>query len=175
MSDEKLERYMEIHEWMLTEEAKYLQLGFEGTDYQKDANGKVISFNDPDTGKPFDIITKYPATGMLTMGSWRFDDSIDLNWPNTNIRADIKQVAIDNMKQRDPYPLKENLKLRLVPTPAKDLVMNTDFVNDYSVMIMGKEPIETAFAAMKQKLLDSGLQAAIDEVNAEAVKLGINP
>jgi hypothetical protein len=170
MSDEKLERYLEIHEWMLSDEARYMQLGFEGTEYKKDANGKIISFNDPETGKPFDVAVKYPATGLLSLVSWRFEDGADLNWPDTNIRADIKQIALDNMAARDPYPLKQNVKLRLLPTPAKDLVMNTDFVNDYSMMIMGKDPVDAAFATFKQNMLAGGLQAAIDEVNVDAGK-----
>jgi hypothetical protein len=53
--------------------------------------------------------------------------------------------------------------------------MNTDFVNDFSTIIMGKDPVKGAFESMRQKLLAGGLQAAIDEVNVEAAKLGINP
>lgn len=175
LPDEKLERYLEIHEWMTTEEANLYSLGFEGKEYTKDASGKIVTFNDPDTGKPYDIAKRYPATGMLTLVSWRFENALDPNWPDTTIRAPIKEIARKNMEERDPYPLKQNIKLRLVSTPSKNLAVDADFGTEYALIIMSKDPVETTFAQAKEKLLATGIQGAIDEVNAAAAQLGINP
>jgi len=180
LSDEKLERYLEIHEWMTTEEAKYYTLGFEGKEYMIDENGQIVLFNDPETGMPYAINKKYPATGMLTMVSWRFENDIDPDWPSgymptADVRRTVKGIAARNMAERDPHPLKQNIKLRLVSTPSKDLATGVDFATEYALIIMSKEPVEQAFARAKENMLAQGIQPAIDEVNQAAAQLGINP
>lgn len=175
LSDEKLERYMEIHEWMYSEEARFLNLGFEGKHYMVGDDGKIVSFNDPETGQPYDIGKLYPATGMLSMISWRFEDNVDPKWPDARIRANIKEKAIANMKERDANPWPANIKLMLVSTPSKDLASGVDYMTEFSLIIMGKEPVEQALAKAQANMLAQGIQPAIDEVNAAAAELGITP
>ncbi len=175
LSDEKLERYLEFHEWMLSEEARYLQLGFEGKEYSIDEEGRVVSYNDPETGQPYDIAKKYPATGLFSLVSWRFEDAMDPKWPDTRIRAPIKELARKNMEERDANRIPSNIKLQLISTPSKDLATGADYMTELSLVIMSKEPVEQAFEKAKQNLLATGIQAAIDEVNAEAMRLGLNP
>lgn len=175
LSDEKLERYLEIHEWLYSDEARFLQLGFEGEHYKFDDSGKIISFNDPETGKAFDIKKMYPATGILTMISWRFEDNVDPIWPDATIRADIKEKALANMKARDANPTPSNIKLQLISTPSKDLATGVDFMTEFSLIVMSKESVEQAFEKAKQNMLAQGIQPAIDEVNAAAAELGITP
>jgi len=175
LSDEKLERFLELYEWMLSEEARYLKLGFEGREYTIDDQGRVVSFNDPETGKPYDIGKKYPATGILSMVSWRFEDAMDPKWPDTRIRAPIKELARRNMEERDSNKTPSNVKLALVSTPSKDLATGVDFMTEFSLIIMGTEPVEAAFARAKENMLAQGIQPAIDEVNLAALELGITP
>lgn len=173
LEDEKLDRYLEFHNWLLSDEAKYLlNLGIEGTHYSKTADGKIVTFNDPVTGQPYEISKLYPATNIKSIASWQFDLDADFNWPSTTIRDDIKQVAKEIRDLRNQFIFPTTIEASLISTPAKDSLEQT-FYDDFSQMVMSKDDIEATFTQYVKDQLAIGTQDAIDEVNAEIERLGI--
>lgn len=172
LEDEKLQRYLMLHDWLLTEEGKYLQLGFEGEQYKKDKDGKVITFNDPKTGKPYEIYKLFPANGLLYCATYGFDFDADPNWPSTDYRDNVRQAAKDFRESYAQYPYPRNIKMMFLSTPAKDSLA-FDPYGEMAMLVMGNEPIATAWDKYVQKALDAGCQAAIDEVNAAAPGIGL--
>jgi ABC-type glycerol-3-phosphate transport system substrate-binding protein len=171
--DDKLDRFLEFYDWLLGDEAKYLcGLGFEGRHYQKTADGKVVTFNDPATGAPYDIVKLFPFAGIVGVTDWGFDHDSDFGWPSVNIRDNIKQLSKEMRDARNPNLLPANIELRLVSTPSKD-TLNIDFMSDFSNMVMSTENMDAQFAAFIEKVMATGGQQAIEEVTAEASKLGL--
>lgn len=173
LEDEKLDRYLALHDWLMTDEARYYKLGFEGEHYSKDSDGKIVTFNDPNTGRPYAIWQMYPATGLLDFVTWGLDTDADLNWPSLDYREDLKMVAKEFRDANNQYPYQVNIEPMFISTPAKD-TFSFDAMGEFALMVMGDESIDTAFETFITKAMDAGARQAIDELNAEANRLGID-
>ncbi len=173
VSDEKLDRIMELIDWMLTDEAKsYYRYGIEGKTYKK-TNGKIEMLNDPATGKPFNLSTVYPSRRIFVFSDW--DQDFNAQIPgNPAIPDNIKTFSNEATKLINAAVLPEKLEVKLLSTPAKDSLM-VNFQDEFNKMILSDGDIEKLFNDFVNAALKSGVQQAITEVNAAATKAGIKP
>jgi putative aldouronate transport system substrate-binding protein len=172
LEDGKLDRYLMFHDWLLTDEANYYRLGFEGKEYQIDAAGKVVTYNDPATGQPYEIGKLYPATGLLNLSTWGLSNDLNPAWPNADYKDNLRAANQEFRDGINQYPFPVNINIMFISTPAKD-GLAFDYGAEMANMAMSATPIADAWAGYVQKAMDAGAQQAIDEVNAKAAEMGI--
>ncbi|MDR0561490.1 MAG: extracellular solute-binding protein [Spirochaetaceae bacterium] len=167
ISDEKLDRYLEFHNWAMSEEGKSYKLGFEGVTWEKNAEGDYQYIKDSNGQNPV-IAELYKSVGLLNMPSWGFELACDFKWPMERYgiyASEVRELSAWARAQRNPYAVPVNIAVKLVNTPAKMEADSFNFSNAVAEIIMGKEPVETMFAAMVKKAMDSGHREAIEDVN----------
>jgi putative aldouronate transport system substrate-binding protein len=171
VDDEKLDRFLELIEYLMKPEAKnMMRYGFEGVDY-KINNGKVEPTIDPATNEPVNIASKYPSSVMNELSDWDFDNLID-NPLDTSVPQAIKDLAAANREKYNPAALQQNFALAYVNVPSKETVVISSG-DTFKQIIMGTEDVETMFAAFKKDCKDKGIDKLIEEVNAKAKELGL--
>jgi ABC-type glycerol-3-phosphate transport system substrate-binding protein len=171
VDDEKLDRFLELNEYLMNPDIKnMLRYGFEGVDY-KINNGKVEPTVDPATNQPVNIMDKYPSSVVSELSDWDFDNLID-NPLDSIVPQAIKDLGAATREKYNPAALQENFALRYINVPSKEttIINQNDSIKQ---IIMGKEDVETMFAAFKQDCKDKGIDKVIEEVNAKASELGL--
>jgi ABC-type glycerol-3-phosphate transport system substrate-binding protein len=167
LSDEKLDRYLEFHNWAMSEEGRNYKLGFEGVTWERNAAGEYQYIKAANGQNPV-IADLYKSVGLLSMPSWGFELSCDHKWPmeRFGIYAEqVRDVSDWARAQRNPYAVPVEIAVKLVNTPAKMEADSFNFTTAVAEIIMGNEPVETMFNAMVQKAMDSGFRQAIEDVN----------
>ncbi len=173
MDDEKLERYLEFHEWLLSDEGiRLMRLGFENKHWKFDEQGRIVTMNDPETGQPYEVWKIYPAATLYQLSSWGFDLNIDMNWPTPGIDRRAKEITLQNIEIWKKYKYVPDFRTTVIQTQAQE-TYKLDTTTDWTNIIMGDKPAAEAFKQWVQDQLQKGGQAWIDEFNAEAQKLGI--
>ena len=89
ISDEALERFMDMYEWLASDEGFYLgAVGIEGKDYQIEADGTVTMLwdKDPETGA---YVTPYQPNAHRFVTMNRLSEGWDLNNPAADADARI--------------------------------------------------------------------------------------
>jgi putative aldouronate transport system substrate-binding protein len=171
VDDEKLDRILEMYEYLMKPEVRtMLMYGIEGVDY-KIVDGKMEKTIDPATNEPVNVNSKYPSTMMACLTDWYWDNDIDS--PYTDFTQPIKDLAKSVRDKANAVALKDDLlPVRYISTPAKDTT-NIVWLDAYTQIVMGKEDVQAMFDKFVKESMDKGMATAIDEVNAKAAELGI--
>jgi putative aldouronate transport system substrate-binding protein len=163
VSDEKLDKILELDNFLMSPEGKDLmRWGFEGETYKKEDGGKkYVSL----LGEGETLFKKYPSQIFFTFSDWDFDFSAE-NRPD--IPEGILKLGEETRAKYNPVARKERLDVTYQSTPAKDSTIIT-WGDTFMQIITGPEDVDTAFKNFLQDCDDRGIQQAIAEVN-EKVK-----
>ena len=174
-SDAQLDRYMMIHDWMLSDEGTILlNLGFEGVHYTVDSDGGFTLLDDPATGLPFNIGEMYNAVAIRSNAHWGFCVEIDTAFPHASISDEIRLYSQQLLADRDRYAQMFDLRMVLMTTPAVDnLVFSSG--DEFSAMMRSPYDPETTFAIFRDRMIAMGVEDAIREANEFAQAHGITP
>ena len=162
LSDEKLDRWLEIENWLLSSEgSKMCTLGVKGTTYTVDTNGNVTFKTNPATNAPY-ALYPYPAGSLFCYTNSFLDGNADPHIPN----LDIKYKTIYNQisKERDKNIFKIRLEPLMISTPMKDQLA-IDYITDFTNLVSGTESIDTAFPKLLAGYKKQGLDREVNEVN----------
>ncbi len=166
-TDEKLDKYLAFHDWSISDEGERFWLGFEGEDYNVDSSGKITLATD-ESGAPHDLGTLYPSMEVIKMGSWGFHMAADPNWPiytYGTFNDAIKSASKEARDKRNPYPMKADMRVKLIPLPSMLDANSFKFSVEYANIVMGKEPVQKMFDDMVAKAMASGFTEAMKDVN----------
>lgn len=172
VDDAKLDRILELYEYLLSDEGKTLmRYGVENEHYKMNA-GKIELTNDPETGEPWALNVKYPSVNIGSLSDWDFDNDAD---PNSlvDIPQEYKDLGKTTREMYNKATAEQNLAVKYLSTPAKD-TLPISFTDSFTQMIIGEEDIETAFPKFVDECMSKGLQAAIDEVNTIVQEKGLD-
>ena len=168
VDDEKLERIMELYEYLSTPEMlTTLRYGFEGKEYVKNGDA-IVPVANPQTGLAYNIAAIYPSAAINELVSWDMDNATE----TPSIPQPIKDLAKKVRDQFNPIAGKDNLEIRFMSTPAKDATY-VDVREEFTTLMMTNGDIEQAYNKWLQEQMDKGISSAIAELNAKAAELGI--
>lgn len=169
VSDEKLDRILELDNYLLSPEFKELfRFGIEGETYRKEGD-KYILLDDPETGKPFDLNVVYPSRRIYCFSDWDWDFGEEPSHPY--ITDDIRQLSREAREKYNNAVLQESM-VKFLSTPAKD-DLTINWRDSYIQMIISGEDIETAFDRFVEDAMNKGVAKAIEEVTELANELGL--
>lgn len=174
-TDEQLERYLEFHDWAMTDEGVGFKLGIEGQDWEKSADGHYVIIPTADGSNPVPA-NLYPSVGLLNMPSWGFELHSNYNWPIEKYGQyadEVRDLSAWAREQRNPYAYPNNMNIKMISSPSKLEADAFNFSNAVAEIIMGDAPVEDMFNDMVQKAMDTGFREAIEDVNAYAQEHGI--
>lgn len=174
VSDETLERYLEFHDYFITDEGEMYRLGLKGKDWKRDANGKVQKILDS-KGLPPDLASLYPCMPVITMGSWGFHLAANPNMPTFDKFNDkIKALNSELTAKRNPYAVSSDMRIKLISEQSMLDANAFKFSVEYSNIVIGKEPVEKMFKDMVNRAMASGFDKAREDVNRIAKEKGWN-
>lgn len=175
--DKKMAKILEILEWILSDEFEQIwKYGLEGIDWEY-KNGE-ITLLDPNAVSP---MVKYPSLNHFCyMIKWNQDSQYEDTKANELLYG--RENVLNARNQLDWYEknterVNYNYDIIFMSTPAKDnLVGNRYIQQKMSEIILGEEDARTAWPKVLDTLEEmSSLSKAIEEVTAEAKRLGIEP
>jgi len=172
VDDEKLDRILELYEFLLAEEGLTLRrYGVEDVHYKM--NGDKIEFiNDPDTGEPYSLPVKCPSVNIGNLVHWDWDNDADFN-SLVNIPLEYRELGETVRGMYNKAALEQNLSVRYLSTPTKD-TLPINYRDSFTQMVIGDEDIEVAFPRFVEECMAKGLDAAIAEVNAIVQEQGLD-
>ncbi|MGL4344932.1 MAG: extracellular solute-binding protein [Cellulosilyticaceae bacterium] len=165
VSDEKLDRILQIYDYVISPEGSNLiDYGIQGEDFDL-VDGKVVL-------KTTNIGDKYPSGPILsTMAQWTrsvWDDGVPSRTPEgyralsiAKYNEAMEEGTLPAFDMRYTY-LSTPLKDKFVIKPAEDLLN----------IMMGTEPVEKMYQDLLKKYEQQGLSAMIEEVNTIAKQQG---
>ncbi|WP_157793978.1 extracellular solute-binding protein [Paenibacillus donghaensis] len=174
LDDVKFERALKLMDYLVSDEYLVLpQNGIEGTDYKVE-DGKSISLLSDDQN----LGDKYPITKNFSfLGQWN-NGFIYTGKKVVNSNAEmakIEQGVIDtfNKFKKEDIPAPINFDVMLLSTPAKNKLGSLNVVDDIVNVVIGKDDPIAQWKKIVEGYNSKGLQAAINEVNEEVTKQGI--
>lgn len=177
VTDEELDRLLEILDWTLTDEAMDLyRYGMEGITYEVNEDGKYVLLNDPATGVPYQL--RFPSSGLVTACNWMFAEDFynDKRVPSESDdqemidgSAKLKEQVLFWTMEYNEHVLEEGdaFTARLISSPAKDdIYAGFEWSDEINAIVVGTEDVEAMFESFKAYCIQKGMQQAIDEVTA---------
>jgi hypothetical protein len=162
LSDEKLDKLLEIDEWLAGKEGMDLcNWGFKDRDYTVNSDGTYASLINGN------IVDLYPSRTLIFYSTWNSDWDDDMG--NPTYSADVKKAARDVLTAINVGGVNalkiENQFAGIIVTEETSL-----FTYDYNSRLMniitGTGDIRTMYQAMIAEANQQGLQKMIDSVNA---------
>lgn len=171
VDNEKLDRYFELLDYLLKPEIRnILRYGFEGVDYTIN-NGVFVPAIDPNTNEPVNIAEKYPSSLIWELTDWDFDNPIE-NPYEVNIPQGIKDLGKAARDKYNAVALQQNIAWSYIFTPSKETTI-IEPKDTFTNIIMSTDDVEAMFEAFKKDCKEKGIDKVIEEVTAEAKKLGL--
>lgn len=168
ISEEAMDRFLSFYEYLLTEEGQMMRMGFEGEDWERDADGNITTIRDENGNAPV-LATKYPCIPVTHWPSWGFELSAYENveiFDEYNDETKALNAAVCAIRNEDPvYPYVGPMLID--DTTVTDCTA-FNFNSEYWLIISGTEPVADMFAEMKTRALDSGFAAAAEVVQEYA-------
>ncbi|MDD3334931.1 MAG: extracellular solute-binding protein [Eubacteriales bacterium] len=175
VDDEKMDKILALYDWLLSDDFMLCyRYGIEGTDWVYEA-GRVKAL------RQISPLREYPSLSILSkLVQWHQDEQYELSDYNelTYGRLTLANARewldwFRNHTKRVNY----NYDIVFMSTQAKNsLVYNTVAQEKMLKVIVGQESALTAWPKALKEMEDSTtLLAAIDEVTAEARRLGVQP
>nr|WP_307990338.1 extracellular solute-binding protein [uncultured Niameybacter sp.] len=166
VSDEKLNKILEIYDFLASEEGKKLiNYGFEGEDYDV-VDGKVV-LKDAATFESKYEAPKYLNT-LLQWGTGVWDKQLPSATPDEY--RELNQNKYKEAKEEGTLP-EFDMRYTYLSTPLKDKFIIKP-ADDLLNIMMGTEPVEKMYEDLLAKYEANGLSAMIKEVNDTAKELG---
>lgn len=162
VSDEKLDKILQLWDYLLTDEGAFTALyGPEGVLYDFDENGKVV-LKDENTV----ILEVYPSTDSLgILARWNpssYDTRFVAAAPASYIAKNLEQVAqAEKVVLPEYYPECTQAFMKM----GHDFALNVE--DDFLAIMTGEEPVEEMWAEIVAGYEADGLNEVIEMVNAE--------
>jgi putative aldouronate transport system substrate-binding protein len=165
ISDEKLDKFLEIDEWLAGKEGMDLcNWGFKDKDYRINSDGTYTSLLEGN------IVDRYPSRTIIFVATWNYDFDAAEN-PSFNVEA--RKMSVDlqaaiNVGGVNAFEI-VNLFAGTIVTEEKSL-FTFNYLNRVMDIITGTGDIRTMYRAMIAEANQQGLQGVIDSVNAALKK-----
>lgn len=176
VSQEKADRYLDIHEWMLSDEGiLFTALGLEGVSYEVNPDGSYASLlGTRETGDPVRPMDVYPS--LKAFNAFACYSGAHAQFFNPENPKEMVKMSED---YRD-YMLKNgkvdqiDYDIRLINAPKLNM-LGLDVHAEVLEFVMAPESMsdEEAYQALKQKLDGLGLTDALKELNELAAAAGL--
>ncbi len=171
ITEEKLDRFLAYYEYLLSEEGRYLLMGFEGEDWKRE--GDQIRLIRDENGNASNLATKYPSIPVTHWTSWGFEMQAYENVEYFDEYNDeTKALNARACAIRNEDPVWPEVGPMLIDDTTVTDVSAFNFSSEYWLIITGTEPVADMFAAMKQNAMSSGFEAAYPVVAEYAEKYG---
>lgn len=175
-SDEVAQRYLEIHEWLLSDEGVlFSNLGLEGISYETVGDGRYESLlGTRDTGDPKRPMEVYPSLGTLNlMASWSGAHAQFFNPENPPEMVKMSEDYRDYMIANGEAP-EIDFSVYALYSPAM-ASLGIDYWAEAMEFMMAPDSKsdEEAWEDLQQRLNSLGLNTALQEFNQLAREAGI--
>jgi putative aldouronate transport system substrate-binding protein len=161
LSDEKLDKLLEIDEWLAGKEGMDLcNWGFRDTDYRVNSDGSYTALFEGN------LVDRYPSKTILFYSNWAYDFDVE---EHPAYSAEVKKVGMDVQMAIN---IGGNNALKVINQFAGTVVTEEKslFTFDYYSRVMniitGTGDIRTMYRAMITEANQQGLQEMINSVNA---------
>jgi putative aldouronate transport system substrate-binding protein len=162
VTDEKLDRIMELVEFLISPEGRELmRWGIEGVDFEiVDGEYKSLLSEDETLG------IKYPSVRLKSFSDWDFDFAATLAEEGGSplVPDEYKILGVEVRGKYNPWARQERLDVSYLSTPAKDS-LTIDWGGAFTQIITGSDDVEKAFDVFIQDCINKGVENAITEVN----------
>lgn len=172
ITEEEMDRFLNFYEYLLSDEGKYLRMGFEGEDWERDENGFITLIRDENGNAPV-LATKYPCSSVTHWPSWGFELAAYENveyFDEYNQETKEMNAAACAIRNQDPvWP--EVGPMLIDDTTVTD-VSAFPIASEYWQIVTGTEPVADMFAEMKERALSTGFTDAAEVVTEYAEEYG---
>ena len=177
VDDEKMDRILQIFDYLLSEEGNNLvSFGFEGKDWEKDANGDIVLLTEinPETGNPKRVGDVYPFAWSLNyLASWN-DGSAQ--YVDPGIPLEIRDMCKAELEYRlaNWYLTPVDWAIAAIDVAERNEMGGVEPRDEWSIIMLdtSNKSTEALYAEMLSGWLANGYQAAKDAMTAEAANMG---
>lgn len=179
VDDEKMDRILQIYDYLLSDEFKIdKQYGIEGKDYRKEGDKYVITREKNDQGEYKTIGSLYPSFNLFgALAAWGQElEFVENEVNDIAYGAKLAKMSRDGLKERvaTHKPVPTNFKVELLYTPAKAKLSAVNPTEDLIRVMLGKEDPVAMWDSIVKGYENKGLSQAIQEVNDEVRKQGLD-
>lgn len=178
VDDEKMDRLLQFFDYSLSQDGMdFFLYGFEGVDYTVDGDKRVITLpKDEKSGAFVNLNTKYKSVDFLKdFAAWQvhynFDDDLKKQLFGEKL-AGIQEEAF-KFQMSNAKIIPTNYSINLMSTPAKDKLSSIKYIDEITKIIISDDDPAKMWGDAMKSYEDKGLMQAIQEVNDEAKKQGI--
>ena len=172
ISTEAMDRFLAFYEYLLTEEGQLMRMGFEGEDWEHNAEGDIIKIRDENGNAPV-LATKYPSIPVTHWTSWGFELAAYENVEYFDLYNDeTKALNTAVCAIRNENPVFPKIGPMLIDDTVVTDTTAFNFSAEYWLIISGKAPVAEMFAEMKGRAMSSGFADAAEVVAEYAERYG---
>ncbi len=172
ITEEEMDRFLNYYEYLLSDEGKYMRMGFEGEDWERDAEGNIKLIRD-ENGNSTAMSVKYPCSAVTHWPSWGFELAAYENVEYFDEYNDeTKALNAKACEFRNQDPVWPEIGPKLIDDTVVTDATSFAFSAEYWQIISGSEPVADMFADMKQRAIDSGYDDAVEVVTQYAEEYG---
>ena len=172
ITEEEMDRFLNYYEYLLSDEGKYMRMGFEGEDWERDADGNIKLIRD-ENGNSTAMSVKYPCSAVTHWPSWGFELAAYENVEYFDEYNDeTKALNAKACEFRNQDPVWPEIGPKLIDDTVVTDATSFAFSAEYWQIITGTEPVADMFADMKQRAIDSGYDDAVEMVTQYAEEYG---
>lgn len=172
ISPEAMDRFLAYYEFLLSDEGKYMRMGFEGTDWVRGEDGKITLVRDAE-GNSTPLAMTYPCIPVTHWTSWGFELAAyeDVEFFD-QYNDETKALNAKACAGRNENPVTVEVGPMLIDDTVVTDAKAFSFTSEYWAIITGTDDVATMFADMKTRALDSGFTDAAAVVQATAEQYG---
>ena len=173
ISEEALDRFLNYFEFLISDEGKYLRMGFEGVDWVREDGKIVLTVDENGNNSAATLATRYPCAPVTHWPSWGFElqaypevEYFELY--NDETKA-LNAKACETRNKNVVYP--EIGPMLIDDDIVKDAAA-IGFTARYWQIVSGTEPVADMWAAFKEEANTLYYDAATKVVEQYAEEYG---
>lgn len=172
ISEEAMDAFLAFYEYLLSDEGKYMRMGFEGKDWVRGEDGKITLIRD-ENGNSTNLAIAYPCITVTHWPSWGFELAAyeDVEFFD-EYNDETKALNAKACAGRNENPVPVQVGPMLIDDTTVTDAAAFAFTAEYWQIISGTDDVATMFADMKTRALASGLADAAAVVQEIAEKYG---
>lgn len=153
ITEEEMDRFLNYFEFLLSDEGKYMRLGFEGVDWVRDENGKItLTVDEQGNNSAATLATRYPCAPVTHWPSWGFELQA---YPEVEYFAEYndetKALNAEACAIRNQHVVYPEIGPMLIEDDAVTDTSAFGVTAEYWQIITGTQPVDEMFADMKQR------------------------
>lgn len=173
ITEEELDRFLNYFEYLISDEGKYLRLGFEGVDWYRE-DGKIkLTVDEQGNNSAATLATRYPCSPVTHWPSWGFELQA---YPEVEYFAEyndetkaLNAAACAVRNQHVVYP---EIGPMLIEDDAVTDITAFGITSEYWQIITGTDPVDEMFADMKERAETQYFNAAKEVIEEKAEEFG---